>query len=74
MALITIVHRKGFPLCAFIYKRHAFPCHLEYRPKLGLWDVMTPVRYGYTVFFKPAERHPDFFAAISALRRLNAVT
>jgi len=70
----VLVYRQGYPLRLHISPRRAFRCWLEYRPKLGLWDVMTPVRYGWQEFPKPAERHTDLFSAISALRRLNAVT
>jgi hypothetical protein len=45
-------------------------CYIEYRPKLGMFDVMPPYgdRYGHRLIPKRIHRTNDLFAAISSAR------
>ena len=49
-----------------------FEGRIEYRPKLGMWDVLVPVTYGRTQYPRRVYRTDDLFAAIS--RALNHAT
>lgn len=41
-------------------------CYVEVRPKLGVYDVLRPMRYGHRCFDTLVCRTPDLFAAISS--------
>lgn len=43
---------------------------IEFRPKLGVWDVVQDVGPGYRIIAKRLLRTDDLFAAISCLLRV----